>query len=1500
MKKKVLSIVLSMLMVLSFMPASIFAEDEAAQTPVNITVDEANDNITADETEDADNTVDIAKSTGESKDAADNSAKEQQASSITIQITLPEGLSAEGMDEDTRLVTCVAGENGEIDPIVISCEDEGVFSAKLAKAINTNSSFQESGLNAAYSAKSDTLTISGSPTKSIELDMEEILAAAMEEIGAYDAKTVTDECIQIGSNTYASLEAAVAAASDGDTLWLIGDDAAVQQVTIDKSLTIELQGHKLSSTALKVTGSSTTVTINDRVGTGSINGNRAAGFSTDYNRCTATIVVANLATLTINGVTGTSKDNGTIVYDCANKDLEKAIFVQGASKLIINGGTFVAQQSAGCDALYVYDGTVTINDGYLFMNLSYQTAPSTEKPLTIKKCEIYNPSDSGAIWIQSSGTINGITFSSGFQSLDSIKKLFLSDAAGNYIIDGSAKNHVKIGCGIYVSTEVSSTTLADGTLYCVGQASETSPEQITPSEGAKITLAPQIAGGDGTTISYKWEKDGSTLSDATGATYTIDSYEGSDDGTYKVTATGGDNSVSLYYQIGAGGSDADAHIHCICGKTDCSGDGHDDTTAWTEWTSDNSLPTDEGSYYLTTDVTLSWTWNVSNTVKLCLNGKQIIGASGADVIKVESGGNLNITDCTTDSSKVGKITHTEGSGRGIKNEGTLTLWNGTITGNTTYTEGGGVYNSSNCTFTMYGGSITDNDASGYSDGGGVSNYGIFNMYGGSITTNRSNFHGGGVWNWRTVNLSGNVTISGNTEDGKVSNLYMYDTEAVSHINVEGSLADTASVGITIENKARTTDVGGTTSSTGLFCDNENYEFVPNGSGGLKLMAVHKHCICGKATAEGDTHTHDKATKWTAWTSDNSLPTEAGSYYLMQGVTLTEIWTVSNDIKLCLNGQTITGAAGKNVIQVARGGSITITDCGSSGKITHNTGASGRGISSSGTLNLYGGAISGNTKDWDGAGVNLGFSGTFNMYGGVISENNDTGNRCGGGGVYVGYDTTFNLYGGSIMGNSSKNCGGGVFVDKDTNGQSYGTFNMYGGSITGNSAEDGGGGVYNSDPFNMSGDVTIKDNRKGSADNNVQGTVTVVGGGMTTGASVGITGSENQTVVIGTTSTTGFFSDNTDYDLVANSDNTGLKLAGHSWSNQWTQNDTHHWHICTNAGCEESKDYAEHSYTCEVPCSAYLKTDATCTAKAVYYKSCACGKVGTETFESGEMAKHSYGDLIPKKDATCIEAGMNAYYQCSVCKKYFDKDKAETTLDNLIISVDSSNHDLERHDAKSATCTEKGWKAYDTCKRTGCDYTTYEEIPALGHDMTEVSAKAATTSAEGNINYWYCDRCGKYFGDEDGEIEITEADTIIKKLPLIIKGDNAKLTQGMKKALSFTSDAEFADFIRVDLDGATLDAKYYTVESGSTIVTLNADYVATLAIGEHTLDIVSQNGTATARFTINTADKSAANDNAKSAKTGDNSNIALWLAIVLAGGGALTATRLAGRRRKYSR
>lgn len=75
----------------------------------------------------------------------------------------------------------------------------------------------------------------------------------------------------------------------------------------------------------------------------------------------------------------------------------------------------------------------------------------------------------------------------------------------------------------------------------------------------------------------------------------------------------------------------------------------------------------------------------------------------------------------------------------------------------------------------------------------------------------------------------------------------------------------------------------------------------------------------------------------------------------------------------------------------------------------------------------------------------------------------------------------------------------------------------------------------------------------------------------------------------------------------------------------------------------------------------------------------------------------------------------------------------------------------------ATCTEKA-----VCEVCG---KAYGEPDSNNHtDLKHIDAKAATKTAEGNIEYWYCGGCDKYYSDKDGINEIKKADTVTAKLP----------------------------------------------------------------------------------------------------------------------------------------
>lgn len=86
-------------------------------------------------------------------------------------------------------------------------------------------------------------------------------------------------------------------------------------------------------------------------------------------------------------------------------------------------------------------------------------------------------------------------------------------------------------------------------------------------------------------------------------------------------------------------------------------------------------------------------------------------------------------------------------------------------------------------------------------------------------------------------------------------------------------------------------------------------------------------------------------------------------------------------------------------------------------------------------------------------------------------------------------------------------------------------------------------------------------------------------------------------------------------------------------------------------------------------------------------------------------------------------------------------------------------------------------------------------------------------------------------------------------PVIITGANGSWRQDETGDLGFRSDAAFADFLKVQVDGNDLDPAYYTAQEGRTSITLKKEYLQTLSTGVHTLSIFSTTGTASTNFTI---------------------------------------------------
>lgn len=240
-------------------------------------------------------------------------------------------------------------------------------------------------------------------------------------------------------------------------------------------------------------------------------------------------------------------------------------------------------------------------------------------------------------------------------------------------------------------------------------------------------------------------------------------------------------------------------------------------------------------------------------------------------------------------------------------------------------------------------------------------------------------------------------------------------------------------------------------------------------------------------------------------------------------------------------------------------------------------------------------------------------------------------------------------------------------------------------------------------------------------------------------------------------------------------------------------------------------------------------------------------------------------------------------------------------------------DKETRNAKEATCTEAGYSGDVYCLVCNEMITKGHDINMASHKLNYIPKTDATVTETGNDEYWQCTVCDKYFSDAEGTNEITDlegwkaGDGKNDKLPPeIIEGKGQSITEGEKKALSFTSNAAYSDFIRVELDGSELSEENYEKAEGSIIITLDADYVATLPAGEHTIGIVSESGTATTTFTVaekaapgtsDDSDRDSKADADKNAKTGDDANLALWLALMLLAGAGITGTTIYTRRKR---
>ena len=357
----------------------------------------------------------------------------------------------------------------------------------------------------------------------------------------------------------------------------------------------------------------------------------------------------------------------------------------------------------------------------------------------------------------------------------------------------------------------------------------------------------------------------------------------------------------------------------------------------------------------------------------------------------------------------------------------------------------------------------------------------------------------------------------------------------------------------------------------------------------------------------------------------------------------------------------------------------------------------------------------------------------------------------------------------------------------------------------------------------------------------------------------------------------------------------IPALGHDFTGEWT--------VTKPAACTESGVKARKCSRCKeteketIPATGHTEAEdaavaATCTTagKTAGIHCLVCNTI-IKAQEEIPATGHSFGKWEKVKAPTCMGRG-SVKRVCDICGYIEIKDiAANGHVWNTDYTVD-----------KQPTCTETGSKSIHC--RNCREVKDVKDIEALGHNLGDwIIDKPATVEAAGS-RHKECETCGAILEKEE-----------IKKLELpaykIIDGAESTWTQNTNTdgSLVIRGDGAIAKFKEVRVDGVVIDVKNYTVTEGSTIITLKTEYLKTLPAGKHTFEIAWTDGSAATYFTVagstteednklednkvedNTIDDKKAEDNNvensrsdvdsnASLKTGDTTDIRLWLILLM--------------------
>ena len=889
-----------------------------------------------------------------------------------------------------------------------------------------------------------------------------------------------------------------------------------------------------------------------------------------------------------------------------------------------------------------------------------------------------------------------------------------------------------------------------------------------------------------------------------------------------------------------------AHTHCFCGGSISAGGhtSHSDV-AYTAWNGANNnditYTNNTAHVYLTGNATLGGHLTVDGkTLYLCLNGKTL-SSNGSGKIQVKNGGNLVLCDCQGGGTFKGATKNVWGGGCVYLYASTFDMFGGKLTGGIVTKGGGGgaiALNDPQCVFNMYGGEISGNNGKNY--GGAIfqtfdpnkpnTTGGTFNMYGGTIKNNTAKNGGaffsttGGNIKMTGGTISGNKATQSNNDAGGGA-IYMRGCGTITisgntEITDNSSSLDGGAIlmgwgTVTISGNAKLT---GNTASRwgGAIClrKDANKTTTLNMTGG-EISGNRANSEGGAVHAvDADCTFNLSGGKITGNTS-----VDGGAIYLNQEPS--KLNMTGGEI----SGNTATGNGGG--VYIYRSGSVCNL---SGGKIEKNTAKAGGGIyinpSNNGQLKLSGTPIvTGNTVSGKANNVYLPSGKTLTISGTMSS------------GASVGVTTANTSYPVVFSNAYGQNYETLFFADDTAN--AHVEYNDYqklqlaagahkynvtvttegGGTAQASAAKAAEGETvtltatpdegYHFKKWNvLSGDVTITGDTFAMPAENVSVKAIFEAHSFTTEKAeaqylkAGSTCTEQaeyykSCAVCGLSSkgTAGeatFFSGNIlshDYGAwTSNGDGTHTRVCARDASHTETKDCHGGTATCTaKAICEDCGgaygEMAAHDFTAEVAEEDYLKSPATCTTKAVYYKSCAaCGKTskGTDaeaTFESGNVLGHDWGEA----EYTWSMVGDVMCSATKACKKCPKSISAVSNVATYAVVT-------------PATCLTDGLGRY-TATFTVDDFPTQTKevtLPATGHDWGET--EYTWTPTEDGYNCTAKRICQKDKSHEETET-VTAAYAVVTKPTC--------LTDGLGRYQA-SFDADWAEDASKDVPLSALD------------------------------------------------------------------------------------------------